>query len=82
MAQKCVFLVEITDTYGGEANYSWVRRFAVSATTQRGAICKVSKETGYKFRFDGVRYNVPSAAVCAFVDDNPSDLEIEGVKQI
>jgi hypothetical protein len=61
------FLVEVTDTYGGEANYCWVKHYAVTANTQRGAICKVAKETGYRFRSDGLRYNVKGAAVCAFV---------------
>lgn len=77
-----IFLVEITDTYGGEANYSWVRRFAVSATTHRGAICKVSKETGYRFSFDGIRWN--SGTICAFVYD-PDEYSVEqldGVKTL
>jgi len=42
---KQSFFVEITDTFGGEANYSWVKRFIVRASTFRGAISKVSKET-------------------------------------
>jgi len=42
--------VEITDTFGGEANYSWVRRYEVevadSAST-RAIVRKVKKEIGY-----------------------------------
>lgn len=29
---------EYTDTFGGEANYGWCRRFIVSARTARGAV--------------------------------------------
>ena len=78
------FLVEITDTYGGEANYCWVKRYAVSANTLRGAICKVSKESGYRFRFDGLRYNVKGAAICAFVFDTDeySVEQLDGVKTL
>lgn len=71
--EKTEFYVEITDTFGGEANYCWVSRFAVMANNPRHAISKVSRETGYRFRQewnDGeiVRYNARGAAVCAFVE--------------
>jgi hypothetical protein len=68
------YFIELTDTYGGEANYSWVKRFKVSAATMRGAITKASKEIGLQGRLnkqydDGetVRYNVLGAALCLFV---------------
>jgi len=66
------FFVEMTDTFGGEANYSWVKCFMVSAKTMRGAISKVTRETGYKARKaydtgDMARYNVPGACICYFV---------------
>ena len=62
----------MTDTYGGEANYSWVQRFEVNAKTLHGALCKLSKETGYNFRFDGNRYNVKHCCICVFELDNES----------
>lgn len=43
------YLVEITDTLGGEANYSWVRRFSV-AGTRRDAIRRASAHMGYQGR--------------------------------
>lgn len=62
-------LVEVTDTFGGEANYSWVRRYKVRATTYRGAMGKVpgyswnqSYDTG-----EHARYNAKGACVCAFI---------------
>jgi len=67
------FYVEITDTFGGEANYSWVKRFIVKARTFRGAISKVSKETGYNFKCvmnsgDMKRYDAKGNCVCAFAE--------------
>lgn len=63
------YYVEVTDTYGGEANYCWVKRYRVAANTERGAIWKVSRESGWSFRNDGAgRYNAKGACVCAFVD--------------
>jgi hypothetical protein len=68
------FYVEMTDTYCGEANYSWVNRFLVTATTPIGAIRKVTNETGYRAKkdFDDgtyIRYNVPGAAICYFLNE-------------
>lgn len=69
---KQLFYVEMTDTYGGEANYCWVNRFMVSASSMLGAIRKVTRETGYPARKDfdmgdTARYNVPGACICYFV---------------
>ncbi len=68
------FFVEFTDTFGGEANYTWARRFKVKASTVLGAIRKASPEMGYNGLMrkewdagDETRYNVQGMAVCAFV---------------
>ena len=37
---------ELTDTYGGEANYSWVRRGEVEATSEREIVRLVKAELG------------------------------------
>jgi len=42
---------EITDTYGGEANYSWVRRKEIEART-RGGLVRAAKKA---FGWEGVR---------------------------
>lgn len=66
---KQQFFVEMTDTFGGEANYSWVNRFIVSASSERGAIGKVTRRTGYRSRGVGCgRYDVPRCAICYFVE--------------
>jgi hypothetical protein len=66
------YYIEMTDTYDGEANYCWVNRFLVTASTMRGAMRKVSKETGYPAKMDYstgdmCRYNVPKACICYFI---------------
>lgn len=66
---KQQFFVEMTDTYGGEANYSWVNRFLVTASSELGAIRKVTRRTGYRARGVGCdRYDVPGACICYFVE--------------
>jgi hypothetical protein len=64
------WFVEVTDVYGGEANYCWVSRYLVHASTMRGAMGKVP---GYAWRKnydtgDMARYNAIGAAVCAFIE--------------
>lgn len=72
-ADRRYFFAEVTDTFGGDANYSWVRRYKVRADTLRRAISLVSQDNGYSFRHDygtaddSARYNARGAAVCAFV---------------
>lgn len=63
------FFVEITDTYGGEANYSWVTRHKVRATTPRGALIRINRDSGLGFRSVGNdRYDSRSGSTCCFID--------------
>ena len=69
---KSIFFIEVTDTYGGEANYCWVHRFKVHASSFKGAIRKVSREMGLSARINGnygdmARYDFKGTAICAFV---------------
>lgn len=69
---QTIFYAELTDTFGGEANYSWVSRFKVHAKTPLGAIRKLAKETGLNFRKqwdsgDSIRYDSTSGATCIFI---------------
>lgn len=66
--------VEFTDTFGGDANYCFVRRFAVQAATMRGAARVAARHLGYSGRIvsdgswgDGGRWNIRGAALCFFV---------------
>lgn len=70
---KHTYFVEHTDTFGGEANYSWVRRYKVTSTTPRGAAQAVGKETGLAWRKvadfgdSDMRFDSTSGASCLFV---------------
>lgn len=83
---KTLFYIEITDTFGGEANYSWVTRHAIYAKSERGAIWKLSRNSGMNWHCvsdygDMKRYDSKSGATCAFVEwfdaDRHSDYRFE-----
>ena len=66
------YFVEMTDTYGGEANYCWVNRFIVSASSARGAMRKVCARTGDRVQCvmsgDPERWDSRTDCVCYFVE--------------
>lgn len=74
------YFVEMTDTFGGEANYCWVNRFIVSANTPRGAMRRVCTRTGDSVRCtmsgDPERWDSIRGCVCYFVEW-VDDAEIE-----
>ena len=47
--QKERFYFHLTDTFGGETNYCWIRRYFVDAYSLHGALCIIARETGYHF---------------------------------
>ena len=67
------YFVEITDTFAGEANYSWVKRLKVRANTMRGAVNKVSRDSGTAWSCTGnygdmMRYDSQYGATCFFIE--------------
>lgn len=67
-----LFFIEITDTYGGESNYSWVTRHRIKARSTLGAIRKIGNRSGLSWHKvldygDCLRYDSHSGATCAFV---------------
>lgn len=67
------FFAEITDTFAGDANYSWVKRFKVSASSMRGAVQKLARETGINWRCsadygDQKRYDSIGSCTCFFIE--------------
>lgn len=71
--QPKFYFVEMTDTFAGDANYSWVHRFKVRASSPRGAILKANKEAGTGARLvkdwddgDTIRHNLRGQAICFF----------------
>ena len=74
---KTLYTAEVTDTFGGDANYCWVRRYTIKAKSALGAIQVLSRHEGLSFRkeYDG-RYNAVGACICAFVQE-ADDYDLE-----
>ena len=67
------YQIEVTDTFGGEPNYCWVRRYTFRAKNIKGAILQLARTFASGWRFDygdseSARYNLKGAAICAFVE--------------
>ncbi len=78
--EKHTYAIEVTDTFGGEANYSWVRRYRYKAKSKLGAMQMLAREHGGGWRIDfdcgdTARYNMPGVCICAFVIYVDSSLE-------
>lgn len=66
---------EMTDTFGGEANYCWVKRGTVKARSFRGAIIAAKRKVDWLPRRhlvtmrcgDMVRIDAKGACVCMFI---------------
>ena len=68
------YQIEITDTFGGEANYCWVRRYTYDAKSIRGAIQKLARQyrSGWRFAWDdgtACRFDLKDACVCLFIEE-------------
>lgn len=81
--------IEVTDTFGGEANYAWKRAYLTKAKSARGAIVKLARKDGGGWRQawdsgDTVRYDLRGACICAFVSHLPESAvaSYNGVKVI
>lgn len=44
---KGKFEIEVTDTFGGEANYCWVKRGTTRAQTRKGILAAVKRVAGW-----------------------------------
>lgn len=63
------WFIEVTDTFGGETNYSWIRRYAVKASSERGAMRVVGNYEMLSFRFDGALWHAKDACIAAYDAD-------------
>jgi len=83
---KPTYFIEMTDTFGGEANYCWVNRFLVSASSPRGAMRRVCARTGDSVRFqygasdagETQRWDSTRGCVCYFVEC----LDADGIESV
>lgn len=66
---KRVFYFEHTDLFAGECNYCFLNRFAVMATSERGAVNVLSRHIGLNHRFDGCKYVSHSGCTAFYLID-------------
>ena len=64
--------VQVTDTFGEDANYSWVRNYKYQASSLLGAIRMHARAcgAGWSFKWDDgavTRYDLRGSCICAFV---------------
>lgn len=65
---KTEFTFEVTDTFGGEANYCWRREHTFKASSLHGALSMLSRKEGLNLRSVGCgRYDAQGACICAFL---------------
>ncbi len=77
-----LYVIEFTDTFGGEANYCWCQRFTVRAADIKQAITR-AKQHRYNapvprhrlrlYNNDEARIDLISAAICAFITPIDAD---------
>ena len=70
--EKQTFFVQITDVFGGEANFAWVTRHKITAKNLKGALQKLARTSGINWRInddcgDSWRYDSISGATCALI---------------
>lgn len=67
---KTLFFVDITDTFGGEANFSWVTCHIIRAKSLRGCVNALARRSGISWHSVGCgRYDSHSGATCAFIQE-------------
>ena len=68
------YAVEVTDTFGGEPNYSYVDRYVIEAKSFLGAVRKVGRRESLKLRYaydvgDAARYDAVDDPICVFIEE-------------
>lgn len=78
---KTLYFIEVTDTFAGEANYSWVTRSIIAARSIHGVLCILSRESGLNFHSVGAeRFDSKSGACCAFIREFDLDTDNDYIR--
>ena len=77
---KYTYYFEVTDTFGGELNYCWLDRFAIEASSLRGALIKLSRHTGLNFRHNGSYYKAKNACIGAYEVEDCTNIDDYKIK--
>lgn len=78
------YFFTVTDTFGGQPNFSWVRLYKVNAISMLAAIRKVNHEEGY-FRVVKTgddSWRVPGACICIFGQEYAEEDEHWNYKEL
>ena len=71
-----LYYIQVTDTYAGEANYSWVTHHIIKAKSMRGAVQRFGRMSGMSWHCvgdyggdygDSKRYDSRSGTTCYFI---------------
>lgn len=67
------YYIEVTDTFSGEANYSWVTRHIINANSMLGAVQRFSRMSSMSWHCtsdfgDQRRYDSNSSTTCYFIE--------------
>jgi hypothetical protein len=76
MSKRGTYFIEVTDTFGDELNYCWIRRYAVRATTERGAMRVVGNHEGVFMNCDGYKWKFVNACIAAYVVEDVQDEDV------
>ena len=70
-----LFHIEVTDTFGGEANYAWATHHLVKGKSRLGAMQRFSRISGMNWHDVGCdRYDSKSGATCLFIEEFDHDV--------
>lgn len=64
------YYIYLTDLFCGDLNFNWVTKLKVKATTERGAVSKVSRRSGLNFRKDSEGVYFSSTKLTGLVIDD------------
>jgi len=70
------YFVQITNTFGGEANYSWVENYRITANGEVDAISKIPYPFQWVKQWDDgtvARYDSKSGLTCLFISEYYDD---------
>jgi hypothetical protein len=79
---KETYYVEVTDTFGDDCNYCWIRRYAVKASSERGAMRVVGKHERFNMRNDGYLWRFVGACIAAYIVDSDMSADMSNYKPL
>ena len=77
MAKLNLYYIEVTDTFCGDANYSWATHHVIKGKSMLGAIQRFSRLSGISWHSVGAeRYDSKSGQTCFFIKDFDANYDL------